>query len=1597
MADEAHNLKNPGSQQTIKIMSLLRLAKHTLFATATPMDTPTGAAYFLGEITGIERRRMARMLGFDIREVKKPNGEIVEQVTLLPHASWASVKKNLANLRDVAVRQGAIVRREYPFKGRFESLDVELDPETQAIHAKIEAYYDAIISRIKPGRFRAMMKANKTHALSNWLESQKAPAIFERIKQSLAEGRRVVVSCEYVEPSDRLRRPEERNKFKEMQARLWDMVFQGQQPMIPGTISELARMLDEAGIGYARVYGRGPKGPEVARFQSGEFKVMLMTPRSGGAGINADDQVGGAPRDLIRVSENFAGDVSQQTEGRINRRNTVNPEAQRVIDAYVLGAFSDERRRAINKKKQEILRRIQEGEDIDLAGFDPEKGKLEGGAEMAPAREPALDEAAFGDENLSEPDVLEDPAADMGLAEPGGPLGEPKVQGSAPQPRPADDPNFTLLPIEMPELVQLGRALTGGQYPSVVRKLGKALGRFHPDSGRIELLASTFQLVGPAEKDRIRNAADARAAADAKPGQNVGRLADEYYEAMLDEAYRAALKRNPLQASKVLAHEIGHVVDWLPHHIVRTRGNILGHIAAFVHYEMRQLAALPTGQGNLLTDQDRQEIRKEARRLAKGDSAAEKRIYADLVRAERQRRGIFTREEIVAELEPVVSWWRGTGDAMEPYYKKPEEMYAEALSVLLNNPAALEARAPKFYALFRNWLENRPECKRLYEAVQNAINSGQIYKDRVELMYREMAESDAEASKWAEMRDTQTIRELKDKLRTELDRRFGPHQQRIAKVEDDQVRRAALGALSDSLYRGTRGELILDRVQNEVLPRLAAGNFRWQNLGEYLLHTRIAFGDRRDLANPWGMTPKASLERMAEMQRDYGPARFGALQEAALWLRNIYESEVLAPAREADIFGESQDMLEERLFYATFAVTREMPADRVRAALEDTLGGQVTSHIYKQWGTLKPVKNPATATLQKMLAISSMIYREDAKWKCVQALLESEFANEWRPADMEYSSGRPRIKEVETAHVSTLKILHGGRLHGFYGPRSLVESFNYDTPAALLAIARVWTGPLKTIFTAANPAYWPVGFFRDVQAFNYRMPGMARRVQNWMPGGVFPRYAGRAFSAARSTIRGEPNAIGQEALRRGMVISRAAGYMGQYKDDEFDRMVKRRGLRAVMEEDRRRFALLRDAWGAWIERGQILERTVKIAGMLYLDEHSPDMPEELKRLYVRAFSGSPDFLEAGRLAAALDASVFLFYNPWKEGARTMVQAYKGLPGEKGRPGEMAWQNIRWVLLPRLMLQALAAGGAYALGKWLGEEKSEWSQMYQDGPAAAERMSSTCIPLGWHDKSKREVVYLRLPIEPSMRPLVALLDAVISKLSGSDLADLQTALGISQRELPGFNPVSELALQWGAFVSGQNPSDSFRGRPILSEREQTARAVDSGPAIRAMGRHTWNKVLGSSVGYMQEPPRPDESPLTIPKRILRLPVVGQMVGRWIRISNAGARERMMKTTQTVAGRQAMIKMEVDAALAEAARTGNLPDEVLGKIAAGKALVDQFKDQRLTDDLELQRYYWTYYQTATENAMLGQLPLELQTLKRQPTRAAGQALLQDLLGR
>lgn len=149
----------------------------------------------------------------------------------------------------------------------------------------------------------------------------------------------------------------------------------------------------------------------------------------------------------------------------------------------------------------------------------------------------------------------------------------------------ADIPNVTLADenitsIAFPEIVQFTKDIMG-KYP-VIRKMdmklgGIVAGRFFPvEGGKIYLNPDIF------------------------------------------DTKRFTIE----QIAKTLAHEVGHLFDYLPDKDMR-RGNILGRIGSLNHYMKTLLAEFP--EGEILTDKDRVRIRKEAERMAKTNWVEETR------------------------------------------------------------------------------------------------------------------------------------------------------------------------------------------------------------------------------------------------------------------------------------------------------------------------------------------------------------------------------------------------------------------------------------------------------------------------------------------------------------------------------------------------------------------------------------------------------------------------------------------------------------------------------------------------------------------------------------------------------------------------------------------------------------------------------------------------------------------------------------------------------------------------------------------------------------------------------------------------------------
>jgi hypothetical protein len=1152
-------------------------------------------------------------------------------------------------------------------------------------------------------------------------------------------------------------------------------------------------------------------------------------------------------------------------------------------------------------------------------------------------------------------------------ASPGGPLGT----GPA---RAADNPNFTVFPAELPEAVRLARDLLGGKYPKVREVLralnGRAAGVFrHKDAtgeAEIELRRDLFDLP-PEIKARLQEEAAQYAKAAAGPGDDVGKIERERFAFLSHEA----LMENPVLALKVLWHEIWHLVDWLPDHLVTGRGNLLGRIASLKNYLRGTIPEAPGVPDKPITPGERVRLMKEAEKqmraelgpieetikgilvdepiyrlsgvtpedvkallgmsareqmpelyrwfaeqpadikkailkaamkgmvderlaaMGKKEQIGTEQVYRTvrmktgreptfeeirerfqkLFREEMLKRRMVELKQIQSELEPLIAWWRGT-EKMEDYFKPPAEMYAEAGSIFMNNPAAMAERAPTYWKLLHNYMERKPEVKRLYDEIQDQIRSGTVMKARVEELRESWRRDEERSLKKLEERGKLTSGDLLDNVIYHFDRRFGP----VYRAAKGYSREGDLrNAIGNFIYRASEHELFLGRINRDVGARLVKAGLDWMDLGEFMFHRHV-IENRAALANPMGWAPKNSLERLAEMRVQYG-AGFKTLEEAQARFRAHYEEQVVDLLTRANMFGpELTEAINERTFYATFAAVKDAPTMTIERLLQESFGDATTAHIFRQVGNLGEIKNPATATTLKALSLISAAYKNILKRQTV-AMLQEMDPSSILPAKTRWTGKRIEHVVEETGKVGTVVYLDAGKPQAFYVRKAIADSVNQGNPVEnLLWLAAVKANAgLKGLFTQLNYAFWPVGFVRDMAGWMMQMPGIATPVY-WAK--LFPR-AMKAANDSLSQRRRNPDA--EAALSRKGIISRSDPRgITTAAENEFEARLASFGMDPAQwgaQADKVN-GLVR-AWNAYRGFGQRFERVHKIAGMLYLDQRFPSMPEWKKREIVRERAGSPDFLQRGASNAYVDLFA-MFYNPWKEGIRSLAKSARENPWSFGA------KATALIALPTVT-QAMAASG------WFGKELKDLYASVPDYDVS----NYLVVPLGWADRKQQKVAYLRLPLwEPARIAHALLWQGLTSR--GQGYASYMGG------QVPSANPLIGVAAAWWNFeVSGKNPYDAFLGREILDPNVFEA---GGWRARQDLMRWTWNELGGGIVARLRDRPLdiPDDTEM---EKFLSLPIVSNFVGRWLKVSNRGIADADRKLTEPLRQQRAQTRVAV----------------------------------------------------------------------------------------
>ncbi len=966
--------------------------------------------------------------------------------------------------------------------------------------------------------------------------------------------------------------------------------------------------------------------------------------------------------------------------------------------------------------------------------------------------------------------------------------------------------------VQMPELVRLVRELTG-TVPQIRKLRGGTLGQFSSGDATIRLDTRIFV--------------------------------------------------DPVNAAKTLAHEIGHLVDYLPHATLK-RGNLLGRLHSLRAFLKNEFGG-----------------------------------------------AIVKNKELREELLALTQWWKPypatAKDWFVAYRESAPELYADAISVLFNSPAMLKEKAPKFWAEFFKGLDKKPEVKAELLATWDFLNNPhmQVLERRSEdirkmflagdeILLRKQAEREARFA---------TFRGWNDRFRQELFDVFDPLVNRATKIE------RAGGKISPKfnprllfdehpLAADNSNYRMLQQLWEKVIKPVEAEQFTLHELGEYLFLQRVLnerFADtikttgRAQLANPLGMTPETARLGLLRMRLQAGDVRFTRLTAAA----DKFHAIVFESIKQAvDVGAYSKKIFQEvlapnRKSYVTFAVL-------------DHLQDYVPAGLRMQAGTFKEIANPFTATVLKMISLHRLIALQRAKIGAVDFLKQFDPAS-IAAAPVTYDGARWHVSPSKDPDKATLELLADGKPAGFHVDPAIVEMFDKLPNATVSAITTVLNWPFRQLIYPLiikyNPAFQLVlSPAKDLRRTIVNMPGAkglkyaGEFVRNYLTFLGMP--ATEAGTAVRAYLRGEPHPLIAEMIAKqaiGTPLDNFAVDLG--RGDKMEALLRDFGLLPA-EQQRGVLQMIMTPVTALAQRlefaGLTFEMLPKVTAYKILTRELGWTPKEAA-YFARNNVGVPNISKKGKHVQVLDA-VLPFLKISLNGLRADLALAR-------HPKTAGGWWFRWALSDGIwtMLQAAAALGI--LGGGLKE-------LY-DGVSDYNKTNYNVLPVGSIAGGQygKRVVYLRFPRDPTHRLMSGLLYQALISSGAAAMQDpkqkgfVGPAMSLGADQVPGLNPVLKIGNAWAEFLEGQNPMDGFRGKPVLTNAEWLTGGWD---AYKKMFGYTLqNTGVMNFVNW--DPTAASASEMSLSA------VPG--LNRFVQTTDAGYRERQEEQLQGEARDHAQLRLDM----------------------------------------------------------------------------------------
>lgn len=942
---------------------------------------------------------------------------------------------------------------------------------------------------------------------------------------------------------------------------------------------------------------------------------------------------------------------------------------------------------------------------------------------------------------------------------------------------------------------------------------------------------------------------------------------------------------NLKQLLATIAHEIGHMIDWLPDQDL-SRGNILGRL-----YTLHKFLRGTFGSDSI------------------------------------------TNPEIRGELLSLSEWWRpydkaAASKTFRAYRNSSKELYADALSVLFNSPGELEARAPKFYETFFRELDRKPEVLAAYRKMQDVLRGGK------EVVQAARLEKIVAGFKKARAKRQQIAAEKKGKrswfqeAMQQHITRWAPIYQRIG--ERMSFRTAGIGRAER--LRMTLEELamfrndiygFLNRINRDVADKIKKAGVDEDTFGA-LLELDRNLGQRIDIANPGGMQAKYAQELRDFITQKFTPEQAAAVEDAIRALHAEVFSHVEEVAR-LGIYGEQtfKEKIEPyRDSYVTFAVVDYINENFISAGIKTATG------------TLKEVENPLVSTVMKTAALLQQIADQRAKVEFVQAWKEM-FPSEIEQSEEVRGPGGERLYFKPRKGTERIELREDGRIVGYDVDPYIAKAFERYNPIelhSLLKAARAYNGVFKQLVTTYNLSW---GFYSNIirdqartlknlltiqSAINKEKGiSIARALARYvaLAAEYAKAYAGSVRSGYRFTT-GTVDEMTQEMMANKAFAQPWTTFDPYANEDTslapiFDRYnyaadpTKRQPRRLIVRIGQKILNAIRIAGGTF-------ESATKVAGYKVLSRR---YDKRQAAMLTRNFIGTPNYFEGGT-QKEINQSVFIFSNVILQGLRSETELATN-PATRGA----YWLNtFIFNIAPKLAMLAIAGGLAGERLKRLLAKATEY-----------DKTNYIVIPVG--ETKEGKAVYMRIPHDDMGRFYAAMTWKLGSAMQG-EMVKPQQAVDVAFGVFPSMTPAFGLAGMWLDFMRGINPYDTFRGRTVLDQKTYEAGGIK---ALKKMVLWTVDQ-LGVARFQTYDPAKQ-----TMQEYVLAMTPVAN---RAFRISDYGETEKYQEVVKGVRSERAKELLRQDEIInkhvGQYARTGKTAED--RKVAVESAVREVFKGKVVT---------------------------------------------------